>query len=402
MKTLKEKYYEHLQVINLEELFGYVNEIGMGYIRANYHPEDSNIVILNYTEKTTFERRWNQYTMTARGLILDLTSVTNNGYAHVLAIPFEKFPNYGSNEIEGYEDDIDFDAIEHITEKLDGSLGISYFFNDELRFATKGSFTSEQAIKATEIWRDRHAKFEDLEMFYDVPVTFLVEIIYPENRVVVDYNGREELVLLGANRLFPLDGLDEREKTEIDMQGLVIESEAIHMELAKKYEKLTLEKILEAKKTLPANEEGWVVKFKNGKRLKVKGEQYLNVHRIKHGLSEKAKYKAWSEDKLDEYIMMLPEEFRGELEEFKKDLDELLDANMFILKFLFKNLTDTTNNDRKAFAILVEESIHPQYKKFMFEMFNTEGVAPTKSFKEHVFKNYTYYSRFNVGGTIHV
>ena len=398
MKTLKEKYYEHLPVINLEEFFGYVNEIGMGYIRANYHPEDSNIVILNYTEKTTFERRWNQYTMTARGLILDLTSITNNGYAHVLAIPFEKFPNYGSNEIEGYEDDINFDKIESITEKLDGSLGISYFFNDEIRFATKGSFTSEQATKATELWRERHAMYENLEKYYDAPATFLVEIIYPENRIVVNYKDREELVLIGVNRLLP-----HAHTVEYSYKALKHESDWLHMKLVTKYDELTLEQILEQKKSLPANEEGWIVKFLNGKRLKIKGEQYLNVHRIKHGLSEKAKYKAWSEDKLDEYIMMLPEEFRGELEEFKKDLDGVFNATKIALEYLFNNLISATNNDRKEFAFLTEDTVHPQYKKFMFEMLETDGVAPTESIKEHIFKNYKYYHvLFNARGSVNV
>src|SRR5690606_35962873 len=119
---------------------------------VQYHPKNHDIVILNYTELTTFEKRWNKYTMSARGLILDLSHIIDTGKIYILAKPFDKFPNYGTNEIDGYEDDIDFNEIESVMEKMDGSLGISYFFDNEIHFATRGSFTSEQAIKAKEIW----------------------------------------------------------------------------------------------------------------------------------------------------------------------------------------------------------------------------------------------------------
>lgn len=58
--------------------------------------------------------------MSARGLILDLTDVNNNGKIYILAKPFDKFFNYGENK--DYEKDIDFSDIESITEKMDGSL----------------------------------------------------------------------------------------------------------------------------------------------------------------------------------------------------------------------------------------------------------------------------------------
>ena len=83
----------------------------------------------------------------------------------------------------------------HVTDKADGSLGIIYASPDGSGYAiaTRGSFASDQARHATELLRTRYGAF--------VPPagkTVLVEIIYPANRIVVDYAGLDDLVLLGA------------------------------------------------------------------------------------------------------------------------------------------------------------------------------------------------------------
>src|SRR5690606_30098430 len=110
--NIKEILYNNLPTMTLKEFNNYKNEADNGYITIREHPEDNNLVILNYTELTTYERRWNKYTMSARGLILDLTDVNNNGKIYILAKPFDKFFNYGENK--DYEKDIDFSDIESI------------------------------------------------------------------------------------------------------------------------------------------------------------------------------------------------------------------------------------------------------------------------------------------------
>lgn len=381
--NLKETLYKNLYKMTLEEYQKYVDEADLGYIKINSHPEDENIVILNYTEMATFEKRWNNETMTARGLILDLTDAKNNGIIYILAKPFEKFPNYGLNEIEGYEDDIDYNDIDYVMEKMDGSLGISYFFKDELRFATRGSFTSDQAIKATEIWRKKYAQHEIMMHYVSAPVTYLVEIIYPENRVVVDYKDREELVLLGVIYLFGYPKF-----LDSGYRNLEWEANELHMPLAPKYE-LTIEKMIELKDSLSANEEGFIIRFKNGKRLKIKGTEYLNVHRVLHGLSDKAKFKAWSENKLEEYIMMLPEEFRDELEDFGLILNSVKESMKTYLSIMF-SFVKADYPERKDFAIFVNQAFAKEYRKFFFDAYKN-GEISDLLIREHIYKNYNEY-----------
>lgn len=379
---LKSRLYSCLPKMKLDELYGYITEIEMGYIKADYHPEDDNIVILNYTKLTTFEKRWNKYTMSARGLILDLTDVMNNGNIYVLAKAFDKFPNYGLNEINGYEDDIDFSETPVVIEKMDGSLGISYFFNNEIRFATRGSFNSKQALKATEIWRKKYAKYEDLEIYSTAPVTYLVEIIYPENRVVVDYKGKEDLVMIGTILLFS-DNIKDA-----DYDHVKWEAERLKMPIATQYY-LTIDKLLEIKRTLSANEEGFIIRYSNGKRLKIKGDEYLNVHGVLYGLSDKAKVGAWAENRMQEYIMILPEEFRKELEELTVNLDRILHSLKDTLTFMFMFLFEKSC-DRKSFAIYVNSTVDKPYRKFMFNAYD-KGVVSEDLIREYIYKNYTDY-----------
>ncbi|PGO60554.1 RNA ligase [Priestia megaterium] len=362
----------------VEQYQKYLEEANEGYIRINKHPEDENIIILNYTEMVTFERRWNNQTMTSRGLILDVTNATNNDII-VLAKPFDKFFNYGENLT--YQEDINFSEIPTVMEKLDGSLGIAYFFDDEIRFATRGSFISEQAVKATKIWKEKYADKFRMDRWVDYPFTFLVEIIYPDNRIVVNYEGMEDLVLLGARNIHDA-GWDE-----LTDRFLEIFSDSMDMPIAKFYD-LTLEKILEMKKDISANEEGWILKFSNGKRLKIKGDEYLSVHRAIHGLSLKAKVEAWKDNRMTELIKMIPEEFREEMETLEQELNSHLNTLHTYLNATYI-LTSATNNNIKEFAMFVQSKHEKPFRGILIEAFkNNRKSVSEQLIKDYIYKNY--------------
>ena len=85
-----------------------------------------------------------------------------------------------------------------VFEKVDGSLGILHHFDGTWRAATKGAFNSPQAR-----WIESRLALQDLSALTP-GTTYLVEAIYPENRIVVRYD-TAELVLLAAYRE---DGLE--------------------------------------------------------------------------------------------------------------------------------------------------------------------------------------------------
>lgn len=155
------------------------------YVRSQTHPT-LPYRILNYTEKAAYENVWNDVTLRCRGLIVNDTT------GEVVARPFEKFFNYGQRGAPEWS----ADTLVSIADKVDGSLGILYSTPDVgngWSIATRGSFTSEQAIQATQMLHERYPNYEPTD-----GMTQLFEIIYPENRIVIDYGGDSELVLLGA------------------------------------------------------------------------------------------------------------------------------------------------------------------------------------------------------------
>lgn len=169
------------EVLDLEKLSLLVKD---GYIRIQHHPTLA-YVIYNYTEKCAYEKEWNAATKMCRGLIVHKYT------GAILARPFEKFFNYGEVGAHEFEQG---DPV-RVHDKVDGSLGILYPIA-EGRFgyqvATRGSFTSDQARHATRVWNDR---YREVPVPYEV--TPLFEIVYPSNRIVVDYGQTDDLVLLG-------------------------------------------------------------------------------------------------------------------------------------------------------------------------------------------------------------
>jgi RNA ligase len=164
-----------------------------GLVRVQRHPA-LPLRIFNYTEQAVFGREWTPVTRTCRGLV-----VADDGT--VVARPWPKFFNHGEQSA----DPLDLAAPVEVTDKADGSLGILYPVPAApdangadvaagYAVATRGSFSSEQALHATERYGERYAT-----AWTPLPGwTYLVEIVYPENRIVLDYGDLDDLILLGA------------------------------------------------------------------------------------------------------------------------------------------------------------------------------------------------------------
>lgn len=248
-----------------------------GYVVVQKHPQ-ANLFIYNYSAKAQYDRVWNDVTLHCRGLILD------NNY-NVIARPFKKFFNLGEHENqvipnEGFE----------VFEKMDGSLGILYWHNNAPYIATRGSFTSPQSVKANEILQTKYAHLLD---GLDQTKTYLFEIIYPENRIVVDYGATEDLVLLSV--------IDKQTGADHSIEGHGFKT-------VKKYDGLNDIQALAALEE--DNKEGFVICFASGLRYKVKFAEYVRIHRIITQVSTISIWEYLKEGKsLNELIERVPDEF---------------------------------------------------------------------------------------------
>jgi RNA ligase len=289
------------EIFSQEMLDQMVNE---GFIRVQTHPV-LPLRILNYSEKSQFVGKWNACTLACRGLIID-------EFDNVLARPFAKFFNMGDS----HAPHIDWDAPVEVTDKKDGSMGILYPvipYNPDMppygwqySIATRGSFASDQAIHATKLW---------IERYKNTPVphdwTFIFEIVYPDNRIVLDYGDMDDLILLGAvNKERGYIYGPRNAASLLDWNGPVtevFEYKNIHDAVGAPYRK---------------NAEGLVIRS-GTKMVKLKQADYVELHRLISMLSERS---VWSQLKDGKSILeiceALPDEFHG----FVKDVGgELLE-----------------------------------------------------------------------------
>ena len=296
-----------------------------GLVRQAFHPSKP-YAILNYTEKAQYEGEWNECTLNCRGLIF------NHLTMEVVAHPFKKFFNYGDTMAQ-----ISLGSV-RVTDKLDGSLIILY---DGDCCATRGSFESDQAIHATEVFRRKYAN-----VAFPQGYTMLFEIIYPENRIVLDYGDMDDLVLLGSVCI--ADGLTT---------GPHYLFPSWTGPCAEEFDYNSLEDALNA--PMRKNAEGFVVHFLNtDERIKIKQADYVALHKIISGLNERVVWEHISNgNELEMLLDGLPDEFHVWVREVAGRLKATVEASAREVESAYSAILATLPEDytQKDFAMIAKE-----------------------------------------------
>ena len=325
-----------------------------GLLYKQSHPT-LPLTIWNYTEKVQYEGLWDDITLSCRGLITEDTT------GKILVRPFKKFFNY--------EEVVDKDVIPskgdyvYIQEKMDGSLGILFNYEGEWIMATRGSFTSDQAIKGLEILKSKYI----LDTF-EPSVAYLCEIIYPENRIVVNYK-KEKVTFLSAVINWGFNGWKESDESELHwttacayfkMSGIkksdIVKTEQ-HFNFSNELYKSLKEKNED-------NKEGFVLRFHPGNfRMKIKFEEYVRLHKIMTNLSTTAVWEVLSNGgNMDDLLKNVPDEFYNKIKEYEEELKFMFTSlgNDYTIHFRdIQNLIEKVGGDRKNFAHLAKQYKHP-------------------------------------------
>ena len=263
------KIYDYL---NMSSLFYALNG---GLVTQRNHPRWP-LAILNYTTKAMGKTHDNDTLRKCRGLIYDVETF------EIVARPIQAFFNvnderYPETSIERLQT-LFHSAVSHhdvcleITEKMDGSMGIIYQYKDNPpEVATRGSFTSEQAVWAT--------LFVQSYDYVKPPLyTPIVEIIYPGNQIVVDYGDRKALVLIAM--------IETETGAELTHRAQPFRLPPAPLTVVPLYNKSPAQCALENFR----NREGYVFKFfVHDKtiplRFKAKFEDYRLAHRAMFGMN---------------------------------------------------------------------------------------------------------------------
>ncbi len=321
--------------LSLRILNKYRNE---GLLYSQVHPT-LPLTIWNYTEKVQYEGLWDEITLSCRGLVTDDRAV-------VYARPFKKFFNIEEGK---HTPTSEFEVFE----KMDGSLGIMFKYNGEVICATRGSFASDQAV-----WMSKFAKEYNYQDIIVDGFTYLFEIIYPENRIVVNYGDQERLVLLG---IIKTESGEELPYNDISFDG---------WDIVKKYD--GIRDYSELKSKIDNNSEGFVVRFSNGDRMKIKGEEYLRLHKVMTNLSTIAVWEVLSNgSNMDDLLKDVPDEFYSKIKDYEKSL--IVRFNQ--LEEEYQNHFDSIRGlgIRKFFA---QTALMFQHPSILFAMLDGKDVSP--------------------------
>jgi RNA ligase len=322
------------------------------------HPE-KDLWILNYSKTCQYERAWDEITLACRGLVVD-----KNGT--IVARPFSKF--FNMEEYEAYEDlpNVPYSESWEAFEKMDGSLGILFFYDGSWIFASRGSFTSEQAIKGSALYNEYLLD----NLILETDKTYLFEIIYPSNRIVVNYSDEEKLVLLGA--------LVTETGTEVSYDEL----EGKYHKVLPLVPRYTGIKDFDLMKGFNLeNKEGYVIRFSSGFRMKIKFEEYCRLHTIVTNVSNKT---VWEHLKnatsFEDLLERVPDEFYAWVSKTKKELEDAykdieLKCYKKVIEILRESPAMTDPISRKKFFALKAKD--HKYSGILFSIYDGKDYSET-------------------------
>jgi RNA ligase len=315
---------------NIDELRKHEKD---GWIYSQVH-ETLPLIIWNYTNSTQYESHWNDITLNCRAMVTDQDGL-------VISKGFTKFFNYSEGNTNIPEN------IEYIKvfEKMDGSYIGLFYYQGQWIVNSKGSFNSDQSTWANCIFEN--LDFNKLNKNW----TYCFELIVPENRIVCDYGDENSLYFLSAfikgveiDELYPYGLINTIIKFPSLMQLNIFEPSALQSKNVK-------------------NKEGYVVKFENGERCKIKFEEYIKLHSLYTRTSSYDIYNCLiSGDDFKSVIDNAPDEIFNWIDEVKDEIVRDFNNLLTCIKSEYKTINLSLGHcSNKHFALFVKGNIYESY-----------------------------------------
>lgn len=340
-------------------------EVEAGRVTAS---QSGSLTIFKYTQETHIKNLWNEVNRQARGIIFHTDGT-------VVARPFEKFFNLNERP-ETEVKNLPWNETVEVYEKVDGSCGAGYFHNGKWKLATPGSMESDQAVEGTRILHKYKISPEFCRLtgiiisgvkYYrleNLPTdcTPVFEIIYPENRIVVDYGGSRELVLLA---IFEHNGVEWHPR-RVDQIA-----ELCGFRRPRRFD-------IDLREEIPfeENAEGYVARFESGLRVKVKSPTYLRIHRLLDHLSPKGVVELIRGHEYGITLAQLPKEIAKDFDDVRAHVQGMFNC---ILTDTHENLRRLyeevgANQSRKVYAEWIITNVPNAETGFVFALLDGKDI----------------------------
>ena len=304
---------------NIEE---FVKHFGLHHVK---HPRYQNLHLLKYRNIGKLKH---PEVAECRGLILD----EQKDFEPVCR-PFDKFYNI----FDPREAKLDWKYVDYYL-KMDGTLCNVWFYDKEWRISTTGTPDAGGFVgQTTNTFRDlfwdtvksQRIEFPNGEL--NRSITFMFELVGPENRIIVRYE-KPALILIGARF---------RTGREINVENA---SSLWKLPCVTKFPLTSKSAALEeVRKFNPYKAEGLVAVDQYFKRVKIKSPLYTLIHQFKD-LSQADILVKLLTDEIDNRSD-LPEEIKDSIDQLEQDLVVMLNK----ISATYKTLEGIS--DQKTFAL---------------------------------------------------
>lgn len=283
-----------------------------------------------------------------RGIIFD-----HKG--NIIRRPLHKFFNHGqiSHEEKSYDNPHD------VVVKYDGSMIVPFMVNGKFIFGTKMGYTD--VAKPVMTFVEKHSKYVDFtQHLHKMGYNPIFEWCSLQQQIVIAYP-EDTLVLLEIRNIVTGEYMDMETMKQISQKYGIPSVEIFGMVH-------NIDSFLEHVKYLK-DQEGYIIRFHNGDREKVKADEYLEKHRIVSNCnSEKQLLKLIIDDKLDDVIPTLPENIKVRVEDYYSQVST---HTINITKTIYDEVVDMVKDceTRKDFAMMVKDK-DQRFQKMYFMFYN--------------------------------
>lgn len=322
--------------------------------------QKDNLIIVSYNLiKTKF---YKVGALALRGTIFKMNTngLFENKLENVVCLPYYKFFNIG--ELYSYK--ADFDQIEEIEQKIDGSL-IKLFYHNGWNVGTNNTLDAYECPlgRTSNTFGSLFDKIKTQYSDFNVDslnknYIYCLEIVSPLNRVVLKYNDEYQLYHLLTRDMTTLEEIR-------DDIGLP------------KPERYSFKDDLELLHFNKMETEGFVVRYENNYRVKVKTAWYLDQHRKSSDLFDRTSPKYLLECLLHNTI----DDIIGRYPDVKEPLDKvktLLDRyETEFTEFITKhNLTSPVEDEKRIelFKSKIIQSIENAFLRKMISKYITNKI----------------------------
>lgn len=317
--------------------------------------DDGELAVYTYTDQTTFERAWDKITLNSRGHVYNVRT------GERVACLFSKFFNL--NERDCRYEVLPWDKPYEVYEKMDGWIGGLFRHKGKFWVSTRGSFHSDGSK-----WASSFIQHKDLSFLPD-EVTLVFEIITPEQKIILDYKGERTLYVLAA--------FNRHTGEEYQREQVEIWAKEAGLPIVEIHRSMTIQDCLKMKDELK-DREGFVIRFHDGKRVKVKTEWYCAIAKIMANLTPISVWECMGEGKVkQEYLRSIPEELKPLVDKYKNELESQFVKIRKILEITLIPLIEANKDSRKSFAMSLSKKT-AIIKKAAFSFYDRKEEAIEK------------------------